>query len=329
MKDKGKYYCVLLEKNSKILSYSQVSLADLPDEYVLIKVHYSNYNNKDFLVANGLEGSRRSYPHTLGLDAAGEVVETKCSEYIAGDLVAVLATQAGISLAGGFSEYLMMPASSIAQIPENFTTRDIMLFGTAGLTAALAVRTLISDGKIDKDKPVLVTGGSSGVGVISIILLIQNGFKVSVSTSDKSAIRFLNSLGIDHIFNRIQNPRSNSFDLLPEKWAGCIDVVGGPGLNLISKSITQGGKIISVGSLAGDRFEINLNPFYLRGVSLLGVNTESLNSVDRGNLLLKNMTTEMISILDGISLECNLNQVPELMSSNYFSSNFGRHLIKI
>jgi hypothetical protein len=67
----------------------------------------------------------------------------------------------------------------------------------------------------------------------------------------------------------------------------------------------------------------------LRGVSLQGINTESLDILERRQLLSENMTRELICVLDGISLECDLNQVPELISQNYFSSNFGRHLIKI
>ena len=323
------YNCVQLQKNSKILSYAKVNSSQLHDEFVLIKVHFSNYNNKDLLVAKGQEGSRRTYPHTLGLDAAGEVVESRSSSFKSGDLVAVMATQAGISMAGGYSEYLMVPASSISRIPETFTTREAMLFGTAGLTAALAVKTLISNPNVDKSKPVLVTGGSSGVGVVSAILLNLYGFKVTASTSNDGAARFLRSIGVGQVMNRIQNPRSNSFALLPEKWGGCIDIIGGPGLSMILKSISQGGKIISVGSLAGDRLEINLNPFYLRGVNLVGINTESLTNLERSELLSEFLTKDLSSILDEISLEHNLNQVPELMMNHYFGSNFGRHLIKI
>jgi acrylyl-CoA reductase (NADPH) len=324
-----KFNCVQIEKDSNNLFYTQVMHSELLDEFVLIKVHYSSYNHKDSMVASGQEASRRIYPHTLGIDAAGEIVESKSSEFKAGDWVAIMATQAGISLPGGFSEYLNVPAKSITRVPEKFTTRDIMLFGTAGLTASLAVRALISGRKINKSMPVLVTGGSSGVGVISTILLIRNGYKVCVSTSQENAIKFFRSIGVDCVLNRIQNSSSNRFALLPEKWAGCIDVVGGDGLSLISKSMIQGGNIISVGSLAGDQLEMNLNPFYLRGVSLQGINTESLDILERRQLLSENMTRELICVLDGISLECDLNQVPELISQNYFSSNFGRHLIKI
>src|SRR6056297_1170830 len=53
------------------------AISDLPDGDVLVKVHYSSLNYKDALSAIGNKGVTRHYPHTPGIDAAGEVVESR------------------------------------------------------------------------------------------------------------------------------------------------------------------------------------------------------------------------------------------------------------
>ena len=51
-------------------------LSDLPPGEILIRVRYSSLNYKDALSASGNRGVTRRYPHTPGIDAAGEVLES-------------------------------------------------------------------------------------------------------------------------------------------------------------------------------------------------------------------------------------------------------------
>lgn len=49
-------------------------IVDLPNHNTLIKVNYSSLNYKDALSATGNKGVTKVYPHTPGIDAAGEIV---------------------------------------------------------------------------------------------------------------------------------------------------------------------------------------------------------------------------------------------------------------
>ena len=51
------------------------SIDELSEGDVLVRVAYSSLNYKDALSASGNRGVTRSYPHTPGIDAAGEVIE--------------------------------------------------------------------------------------------------------------------------------------------------------------------------------------------------------------------------------------------------------------
>ena len=48
-------------------------LADLGEEGVLVRVHWSSLNYKDALSATGNKGVTRQFPHTPGIDAVGVV----------------------------------------------------------------------------------------------------------------------------------------------------------------------------------------------------------------------------------------------------------------
>lgn len=53
-----------------------LDIKELPAGDVLIKVSHSSLNYKDALSASGNKGVTRSFPHTPGIDAAGEVIES-------------------------------------------------------------------------------------------------------------------------------------------------------------------------------------------------------------------------------------------------------------
>jgi alcohol dehydrogenase len=55
---------------------SMRELDSLPKNDTLVRVRYSSLNYKDALSASGNKGVTRAYPHTPGIDAVGEVVES-------------------------------------------------------------------------------------------------------------------------------------------------------------------------------------------------------------------------------------------------------------
>ncbi|MFN2437462.1 MAG: alcohol dehydrogenase catalytic domain-containing protein, partial [Desulfotignum sp.] len=65
------------------------TISDLPENPLLIKVQYSSLNYKDALSATGNRGVTRNFPHTPGIDAAGEVVNDTSGTFKPGDQVVV------------------------------------------------------------------------------------------------------------------------------------------------------------------------------------------------------------------------------------------------
>jgi len=158
-------------------------IEDLPAGEVLIKVGYSSLNYKDALSASGNKGVTRKYPHTPGIDAAGIVVESSASNFQPGEQVLVTGFDLGMNTAGGYEEYIRVPAAWVVPLPASLSLRESMMYGTAGFTAALSCSRLIANGVTPDQGPVLVTGATGGVGSIAVAILAKSGYEVAAVTT--------------------------------------------------------------------------------------------------------------------------------------------------
>ena len=155
----------------------ECTTADLPEGDLLLQVEYSDLNYKDALSARGRPGVTKRYPHTPGIDAIGQATE-KSGSYEEGTPLIVTGFDLGMNTWGGFGEYVQVPSSWALPLPEGLSSRDAALYGTAGLTAGLAVDAIVSAGARPDGGPILVTGGTGGVGALAVGILSRQGYSV-------------------------------------------------------------------------------------------------------------------------------------------------------
>jgi len=249
---------------------------DLPPGELLIRVKYSSLNYKDALSASGYAGVTKNYPHTPGIDAAGVVVQSQNADFAEGDEVIVTGYDLGMNTAGGFGEFIRIPATWAVKRPAGLTLKQSMCLGTAGLTAALCVDKLQQAGLKPENGEVLVTGASGGVGSIAVALLAGQGYQVTAVTGKSVQEGFLKSLGATKVLPRSALQEGSGKPLLKEQWAGAVDCVGGDMLFNLIKSLRYGGSVACCGLTAGVAFNATVLPFILRGVNLLGVDSVEL-----------------------------------------------------
>lgn len=248
-------------------------LADLPANDTLIRVHYSSLNYKDALSATGNRGVTRRYPHTPGIDAAGEVVESANADFKPGDEVIVTGYDLGMNTPGGFGQYVRVPSAWVVRRPEGLTLRESMALGTAGFTAALSVYQLQRHAVVPQQGDVLVTGASGGVGCLTVAILGQLGYRVVAATGKADAGDWLKQLGAQEILSRDDVRDAGGKALLKERWAGVVDTVGGDILATAIKATKRGGCVACCGNAASPELHITVYPFILRGVTLQGVDS--------------------------------------------------------
>jgi acrylyl-CoA reductase (NADPH) len=249
------------------------SIDELPPGELLVRVHYSSLNYKDALSALGRPGVTRKYPHTPGIDAAGEVVSCSDGAFAPGEKVIVTGYDLGMNHAGGYGQYIRVPSSWAVRLPEGLTLKESMIIGTAGLTAALSLHRLTQSGVLPTCGELLVTGATGGVGSIAVSLLAAAGFHVVAVTGKASETEFLHGLGAQLVMSREELLRGADRPLLKERWAGVLDVVGGEMLAAAIKSTSYGGVVTCCGLAGSAELPLNVFPFILRAVTLIGIDS--------------------------------------------------------
>ena len=251
------------------------SIDDLPPGEVLVKVKYSSLNYKDALSATGNKGVTRKYPHTPGIDAAGIVEKSENPDFSPGDDVIVTSYDLGMNTAGGFGQFIRVPAEWVVPLPKNLTLKESMVYGTAGFTAGLSVLELENHGVVPEQGGVLVTGASGGVGSIAVSILAKQGFHVVAVSGKEKEAQFLRNLGAVEILSREKAVDTSGRLLLKERWAGVVDTVGGDILATAIKSTKIGGTVTCCGNVASHELNTTVFPFILRGVRLAGINSQT------------------------------------------------------
>ncbi|HVO95192.1 MAG TPA: YhdH/YhfP family quinone oxidoreductase [Terriglobales bacterium] len=249
------------------------ALNDLPAGELIVEVKYSSLNYKDALSATGNKGVTRKYPHTPGIDAAGIIVDSTTKMFNVGEQVTVTGFDLGMNTSGGFGQYISVPALWATRLPQGLSLRDSMGYGTAGLTAALCIIRLMASGLSKDSGEVLVTGATGGVGSVAVAILGKLGFNVVAATGKASEHDFLKGLGAAAIISREEANDTSGRPLQKPRWAGVIDTVGGNILATALKTAKYGGLVAACGNAMSPELNINVFPFILRGVSLLGVDS--------------------------------------------------------
>tara|TARA_B100001248_G_C27399656_1_gene469070 strand:- start:5821 stop:6798 length:978 start_codon:yes stop_codon:yes gene_type:complete len=253
--------------------WQEVAIDKPKQGQVLIQNHYSSINYKDALGFTSRGKIFRSFPMVGGIDLAGEVVESKSEEFKIGDQVIVTGTGLGENYPGGYAAYTLVDAENIVALPKGISTRQAMIIGTAGFTAALAIHRMQSLGQAN-DLPILVSGASGGVGSFATLLLSKGAYTVHALSGKSQAHEYLEALGASKVVN-LEDLNLGDKPLDKIRYSGCIDNVGGDFLAKILPYIDLYGNLASIGLAGGHKFQTNVMPFILRGVSIIGISSNN------------------------------------------------------
>jgi acrylyl-CoA reductase (NADPH) len=251
----------------------QMERSQLPPGDVLVRVRYSSVNYKDGLALTGQGRVIRQYPGIPGIDLAGRVEDTTSDQFAPGDEVVMTGCGPGETRWGGYAELARVNAEWLVALPEGLTARQAMGVGTAGFTAMMCVMALEERGLRPGGRPVVVTGASGGVGSVAVALLAHLGHQVTASTGRADTHDYLRTLGAHEIIDRAELAAPSTRPLESERWAGAVDSVGGATLAGVIRTLAIGASVAACGIAGGAEVPTTVQPFILRGVSLLGIDS--------------------------------------------------------
>ena len=231
---------------------------------VLVKVAAAGVNRPDILQRRGLYPPPPGAPDILGLEIAGEVVETSIgAEELMGSQVCAL-------VAGGcYAEYCAAPIGTCLFVPDSLTLLEAAAMPETLFTVWV---NLFERGFAAEGDWVLVHGGTSGIGTMAILLGRLFGLKVIVTCgSDAKCARAL-ELGAEAAVNY----RTQDFVDVAQRLTGgkgvnvVLDMVGGDYLPRNLKALADDGRHVSIATQRGAKAELAIADVMRRRLTLTG-----------------------------------------------------------
>jgi len=289
----------------------QLHCEQLPPGDVLVQVAHSSLNYKDGMVLGGIGRLVRTYPHVGGIDFAGTVAASTDPRWPVGKKVILTGWRVGEMRWGGYAEYARVTGDMLVALPDGLTTRQAMAIGTAGFTSMLAILALEGLGIGPDAGDVLVTGASGGVGSVAATVLARLGYRVVASSGRPESAEYLRSLGVAEIVPRDVLAKPPARPLDSERWAGCVDAVGGATLSTVLTQMKYRGAVAACGLAGGAELQTTVIPFLLRGVNLLGIDSVMCPNPLRQNAWRRLAKDLPLDLLESMIHEISLEQLPE------------------
>ncbi len=315
-----------ISENEFKTEVKEVETPQISENEVLIKTSYSSLNFKDALSSIGNKGVTRNFPHITGIDVAGEVFLSKSKDFQKGDKVLATGYDLGMNTNGGHSEFVKVPSSWIVPLPKNLTEKQSMIFGTAGLTAALSINEILNS-NIKKGE-VLVTGATGGVGSITVSILNKLGFNVTAVSGKKEKIEFLKNLGASEVILREDFNQEDKRPLSKGKYDAVVDTVGGDILAQALKEVKYDGVVTCCGLTSSPELNTTVFPFILRGIRLIGIDSVECKLEKKKDMWEKLANEFKIDFLEKLTQEITLEEIKEAYEKLLSGKAVGRYLLK-
>ena len=264
---------------------SNVSLDDVdlppPDaDEVQVRVMACSVNFPDLLMIQGKYQFKPPMPFAPGGEIAGDVVAVGegVTGLAPGDRV-VAGTRYG-----GFSEAMNVPAEAVKPIPGNLTYAKAASYGTAYLTAwvALTIR-----GNLQAGETLLVHGATGGVGMAAVDIGKHLGATVIATGGTDEKLAVVKDRGADHVINYTQADgslggfRDVAKELTDGNGADVIyDPVGGSVFDESMRCINWGGRILTIGFTSGTWPKAPVNLILIKQIAVIGVRAGEIGRRD-------------------------------------------------
>ncbi len=278
-----------------MLEYTDFPAPEPKPGEALIRLRAAALNRVDVMVRNGWPGLKLEMPHINGEDGAGEIVALRevpveglglkvgdhvvidanlgcgtCEFCLAGkDNLCREWHLLGETVRGTYAEYVALPVRQLYRLPDDF---DFHQAAAAALVYQTAWHSLVKRGNVQKGETVLIVGAGGGVNTASIQIAKYCGAQVVVIGSSAEKLKRAESLGADILIDRSKEEDWSKAVFTATNKRGvdvAVDNVGTTFLQSL-RALRKGGRLLTVGSSGGPRFEIDNRYVFAKHLSLLG-----------------------------------------------------------
>ncbi|OQW58366.1 MAG: NAD(P)H-quinone oxidoreductase [Proteobacteria bacterium HN_bin10] len=243
---------------------------------ILIRVEAAGVNRPDLMQRAGLYPPPPGAPPTLGLEAAGEIVEIGhgVSRWHVGDKVTALLA------GGGYAEYAVAHEGSALPIPSGLSLVEAAALPETAMTVWANV---FESGALKQGETLLVHGGASGIGTTAIQMAKAYGARVIATAGDAAKAKLCEKLGAE----RCINYRSEDWETIVRDMGGAdvvLDMVGGPYIQKNLDVLNDQGRLVMIAFLQGPTAQLNLMRLMLKRLTLTGSTLRSRSVEEKARI---------------------------------------------
>ena len=272
-----------------VLSYENIKDPRPRKGHAIVKVNCCAVNHLDIWVKKGLPGTKISFPHVLGCDICGTVVEDAGNFKKGETVVAYPAIESGTprtaySIIGGFSnyhggyaEFVRVPISNIIRKPKWLSDVEACALNVSYLTAW----NMLEKSGCNKGDTILIWGANSGVGSAAILLAKGLGLKVISVASSSKKVTQAKKIGADFVINRTRSDIAAEVlkHTKNEGVSAVIDHVGAKTWPTSIEVLGVGSKMVTCGTTSGAEARVNIRTLYSKEAEIIGAYLGSKNQL--------------------------------------------------
>lgn len=266
----------------------EVIVRELPtptpgDGEILVRVHAAGLNAADLLQLAGRYPAPSGSPTNIpGLEFAGEVEERgpAANRFSIGDRIMALVGGGAQAESAVVHERMAMPIPDSLSwdraggLPQAFTTAHDALF---------------TQGRLEMGERLLVSGGAGGVGTAAIQLGRSTGAQVFATVRNEFLHDKISALGAT-VIDKQQSPNLRAFDIV-------LELIGAPYLEQNLHALDSGGRLVVIGTGAGNEFSLNLHTLMEKRAAIYGsaLRTRSLEEKAQAARLIERHVLPLVS----------------------------------
>lgn len=246
--------------------------------------------------------ARLKFPHILGSDFAGDVVEVAADvdDLRAGDRVAVSpfvpcgkchactigrsdgcsnAQLIGVHRQGSYAELVAAPAKVVRRIPGELSYEQAAALALSGPVAL----TQMNVAGLRKGDWVIVTAAASGLGLVTSLVAQALGARVIATSRKEWKREVLRGHGFEAVLNTDDDGFVDQVKELTDGRGVAIAIDNTASTSLFTKlcsSLDRLGVIVCSGALAAETVPLDLRSMYLKSQSVIGIRTHTEKSLD-------------------------------------------------
>jgi NADPH2:quinone reductase len=293
----------------EVLEIRQVDRPAINNEQVLVRVRASSLNRADLLQRQGKYPPPPGFPAEIpGIEFAGEIAEIGSSvrQWKQGQRVF------GLIGGGAHAEYLATSEPLLAEIPSNLSFEQAAAIPEVFITAHDALWTQAA---LRPGETVLIHAVGSGVGLAAVQLCraIQAVPYGTSRTADK--IEQSKLLGLEA--GAVVRENFDALDAAAQKWTGgkginvVLDLVGGPYVKASQKLMSNKGRIVLVGTIAGGSYELDARYMLSKRLKVWGTVLRA-RSLEEKIEVTKKFAAEIVPLLASGVLRPNIDSTFKL-----------------